>query len=104
MDGGRITYPQATTRSHSLPLVLVRRYSRPYAKPHRRAQPLQSEAANARKASKTTIPGVLQMRPATMDSVLGLVRFSSARIPVPVSRNQKSSNAFGGTKCFLHPL
>ena len=39
-----------------------------------------------------------------MDSVLGLVRFSSARIPLPVSRNQKSSNAFGGTKCFLHPL
>jgi len=42
---------------------------------------LQSEAANAKKASETAIPGVLRMRPAPIDSVLGLVRFSSAAAP-----------------------
>ena len=44
---------------------------------------MQSEAANAKKASETAIPGVLRMRPAPIDSVLGLVRFSSAPTPFP---------------------
>jgi hypothetical protein len=35
-----------------------------------------------------------------MDGMLGLVRFPRARSPLPVSRNPKSSNPFGGTKCF----
>jgi hypothetical protein len=55
----------------------------PVPKPHRRTQPLQSEAANARKTSETAIPGVLQMRPTPIHSVLGLVRFSSARTSFP---------------------
>jgi hypothetical protein len=36
-----------------------------------------------------------------MDSVFGLVRFSNARTPLPVSRKPGSSNAFGCTKCFF---
>ena len=55
----------------------------PVPNPHRRAQPLQSEAANAKKASETTIPGVLRMSPAPTDSVFGLGRFSNARTPFP---------------------
>src|ERR1035438_1702980 len=49
--------------------VLLRCHSRPRAKPHRRAQPLQSEAGNAKNALETAIPGVLRTRPAPIDSV-----------------------------------
>jgi hypothetical protein len=42
---------------------------------------LRPEAANAKKALETAIPGVLWMRPTPMDGGLGLVRFSSARPP-----------------------
>ncbi len=55
------------------------------AKPHRQAQPLQTEAGNAKKALETAIPGVLRIRPAPIDSVRGPVRFSSARTTLPVS-------------------
>jgi hypothetical protein len=61
---------------------------------------LQPEATNAKKALETAIPRGLQRRPAPMDGMLGLVRFPRARPPLPVSRNPKSSNPFGGTKCF----
>src|ERR1039458_6990316 len=49
--------------------VLLRCHSRPRAKPHRRAQPLQSEAGNAKNALETAIPGVLRTRPAPIDSI-----------------------------------
>jgi hypothetical protein len=52
---------------------------------HRQAQPLQTEAGNAKKPLETAIPGVLRIRPAPIDSVLGPVRFSRARTPLPVS-------------------
>ena len=55
-------------------LIIFAFCSAPYAslcQTHRRAQPLQSEAANAKKASETTIPGVLRMRPAPIDSMFG---------------------------------
>jgi hypothetical protein len=67
--------------------TLLRCPSRPGAQTHRRAQPLQSEAAKAEKAPETAIPGVLRMRPAPTGSVLGRVRFSSAEDPP--SRQQK---------------
>ena len=74
-------YPLRAGRNADQPNNLVRRHSCPCAKTQRRAQPLQSEAANAKKASETAIPGVLRMRPAPTDSVFGLVRFSNARTP-----------------------
>jgi hypothetical protein len=64
----------------------LRRHSRVLVpRPHRRTQPLQAEAGNAQKALETTIPGVLQMRPAPIDSALGRVRFSIAHTPHFVS-------------------
>ena len=83
-NGGHFRpYPPRTGQNADQPDTFVRRHSRPCGKPHSRAEPLQSEAASAKKASETAIPGVLRMRPAPIDSMLGLVRFSSARTPLP---------------------
>jgi hypothetical protein len=70
--------PPHSPRTADQPDALVRRHSRLCANPRRRAQPLHPEAANARRASKTAIPGVHWMRATPIDSVLGLVRFSNA--------------------------
>ena len=73
---------QVTRRARSFFFGAIRV---PVPKPHRQARPLQTEAGNAKKALETTIPGVLRIRPPPIDSVLGPIRFSSARTPLPVS-------------------
>jgi hypothetical protein len=57
----------------------------PVPNPHARAQPLQSEAVNAKKATETAILGVLRMRLAPIDSVVGLIRLSKARLPLSIT-------------------
>ena len=59
--------------------VLPRRHSRPCAKPHRRGQPLQSGARNAKNAPESAICGVLRKRSPTTGSMPWVVPISNPR-------------------------
>ena len=62
--------------------VLSRRHSRPCAKPHRRAQPLQSEARSAKNAPESTICGVLPNRPTLQVVYVGWSQFPFPETPL----------------------
>src|ERR1017187_9104001 len=86
--------------------VLPGSQSRRRPETHRRGQPLQSEARNAKNAPESAICGVLPIRPAPTGSVLWLVPISSSRtqattpnVPTPPKRQPLLGQIYGDP-CF----